>query len=107
MSNKFKFMTDEAEKEACRRGMEYAWNSIESGKYDMIILDEINCVLNKGLIPLGNIVKMIREKGNIELVLTGQGAPKALEEYGDYFTNLQKIRHPWDKGIKARKGIEY
>ncbi|NQV08286.1 cob(I)yrinic acid a,c-diamide adenosyltransferase [Candidatus Woesearchaeota archaeon] len=106
-SASFRFMPDDAEKEACRRAMEYAWNVIRSENYNMLILDEVNCALDKGLIKIDEIMKMVKDHDNIELVLTGQGAPRELVKVADYFSDIRKIKHPWDKGVKARRGIEY
>jgi len=106
-SSKFRFMPDEAEKEACRRAMEHAQNVINSAEYDILILDEINCALDKELIPVEDVLKLIKDHNHIELVLTGQQAPAKIKDVADYVSDIKKIRHPWDRGIKARKGIEY
>lgn len=106
-SSKFKFMPDEAEREACRRALEHAKNVVNSKEYNILILDEINCALDKKILPIDDVMKLIKDHGNVELVLTGQGAPKEIKEAADYVSYVKKIRHPWDKGIKARRGIEY
>ena len=106
-SSKFTFQPDEAEREACRRGMEHAHNVIGSGEYDLVILDEINCALNKDIVPIEKVLNLVKNHGNVELVFTGMGAPEKIKEVADYVSYIKKIRHPWEKGIKARKGIEY
>ncbi len=103
----FTFLPDEAEREACRRALEHAKHVISSGEYDLVILDEINCAMDKGLIPLEDVLELIKDHGNTELVLTGMDAPEEIIEAADYATYMKKIRHPWMKGIKARRGIEY
>ena len=106
-TGKFVFQPDELEKEAALQGFEHAKNIIRSGEYDLVILDEINCVLEKGLIPINELIELIKTHGNTEIVLTGRDAPEELYEYADYVSEVKRIKHPWQKGIKARKGIEY
>src|SRR3989338_8343294 len=106
-TGKFVFQPDELEKEAALLGFEHAKNIIKSGEYDLVILDEINCVLDKGLIPINEVIELIKNHGNTEIVFTGRDAPEELYEYADYVSEVKRIKHPWQKGIKARKGIEY
>jgi len=106
-TGKFIFQPDELEKEAALLGFEHAKNIIKSGEYDLVILDEINCVLDKGLIPINEVIELIKNHGNTEIVFTGRDAPEELYEYADYVSEVKRIKHPWQKGIKARKGIEY
>ena len=106
-TGKFIFQPDELEKEAALLGFEHAKNIIKSGEYDLVILDEINCVLDKGLIPINEVIELIKNHGNTEIVFTGRDAPEELYEYADYVSEVKRIKHPWQKGIKARKWIEY
>ena len=106
-TGKFVFQPDLEEKDAALLGLAHAQRILESAAYDVLILDEINCVLDKGLIPLGEILALIRNRGNTELILTGRDAPKELYEHVDYISQVERIKHPWQKGIKARRGIEY
>ena len=104
---KFTFQPDEMERESAMLGLLHAKDIINSGRCDMVILDEINCVLDKKLIPIGEVVNLMKNHGKTELVLTGRDVPKELFEFADYVTVMQKIKHPWDKKIKARLGVEY
>jgi cob(I)alamin adenosyltransferase len=106
-TGKFVFQPDIKEKDAAMQGWDHAKNIIKSGQYDVVILDEINCVLEKGLIPLEEVLDIIKEHGNVELVMTGRDAPKELMDAADYVNVVQRVKHPWQKGIVARKGIEY
>ena len=106
-TGRFVFQPDVKEKEAAIQGWEHAKKIIKSNDYDMVILDEINCVLEKGLVPIQEVLEIIKKHGNVELVLTGRDAPKELMEAADYVNVVQRIKHPWQKGIVARKGIEY
>ncbi len=106
-TGRFVFQPDIKEKEAAVEGWEHAKKIIRSNDYDMVILDEINCVLEKGLIPVSEVLEIIKSHGNVELVLTGRDAPEELIEAADYVNVINGIKHPWQKGIVARKGIEY
>lgn len=80
----------------------------EKKSYDVIILDEIvPCIAQKlaGLDDIKNIIN--RKATGVELVLTGRGADKKLIAMADLVTEMKKIKHPFDKNIKARKGIEF
>ncbi len=74
----------------------------------MLILDEFNCLLAEGLLTDEAAVDLILNKPEqLELVLTGRGATKRLIEAADYVTEMKIVKHPFSKGIKARRGIEY
>ncbi len=79
----------------------------EIESYDIVIFDEILYAINKGVIRLEDVIKFINEKPkNVEIILTGRNAPKELIELADLVTEMRKIKHYFDKGIKARTGIE-
>ena len=81
---------------------------ITGGKYDLVVLDEINCACFFGLIGVDDVLQLIKDKPpHVELILTGREADKKLIEAADLVTEMRKIKHPFDKGIDARKGIEY
>jgi len=103
----FVFQPDVKEKDAAIEGWEYAKKIIKSGNYDLVILDEINCVLAKNLIPLEEVLDLAKNHGKVELVFTGRDAPKELMDAADYVNVVQCIKHPWQKGVVARRGIEY
>ncbi|MBN1803787.1 MAG: cob(I)yrinic acid a,c-diamide adenosyltransferase [Sedimentisphaerales bacterium] len=76
--------------------------------YDVIILDEIVFCLSKGLANMEDIKGIIdRRDPAVEIVLTGRGATSELMEMADLVTEMKKIKHPFDKGIAARRGIEF
>jgi len=82
--------------------------AMKTKKYDVIILDEIiNCV-SEGFVSEKEILGLINAKPKpTELVLTGRRAPKGLIVAADYVTKMEKVKHPFDGGLKCRKGIEY
>jgi len=89
------------------RGLNAAKEAVASNEYDLVILDEINVAINLDIIQLDEIVKMIKNKPDtVELVLTGRGAKDELIELADLVTEMKPIKHYFDKGVKARVGIE-
>ncbi len=78
------------------------------GGYDMLVLDEAVTAVHKGYLNLEDLLVLVREKPIcLELVLTGRGAPPELVAAADLVTEMVKVKHPLDRGIKARKGVEY
>jgi cob(I)alamin adenosyltransferase len=89
-------------------GLSVAKDLIESNKYDMIILDEINVAVDFGLLPLEEILQLIEKKPtHLELVLTGRYADKEIIRIADYVTEMLEIKHPYQTGVEARKGCEF
>lgn len=85
-----------------------AREAVLSGNYDLVVLDEVNVALGFNLIKLDDVVKLVRDRPpDVELILTGRYADTRLIELADLVTEMVKVKHPFDKGIKARKGIEY
>lgn len=81
---------------------------ISSGLYDIVILDEINYALNRKLVGLRAVLRLIRRRPiHVTLVLTGRGAPRRIVDVADLVTEMRKIKHPYDKGMTARKGIDF
>ena len=75
---------------------------------DFLILDEIVSACNRGVVPEKLVTDFLREKpARLEVVLTGRNPSAALLELADYITEMRKLRHPFDRGIGARKGIEF
>jgi cob(I)alamin adenosyltransferase len=80
----------------------------KSGKYDIIILDEINIALKLKLLDSKKVTKAIRAKPkHLHLVLTGRDAPAEIIKMADLVTEMKEIKHPFRKGILAQKGIEF
>lgn len=94
--------------DSARKGLEKCRKAIESAKYDIVILDEINPALESGLLKTEDVLEIIYGKPkNVEIVMTGRGCPKAILKRGDLITDMKEVRHPYHKGINARRGIEY
>jgi cob(I)alamin adenosyltransferase len=81
---------------------------IMKGGVDVLILDEINVAVNLKLIDIEEVLELIRKKPeHMELVLTGRKAPVEIVQAADLVTEMIEIKHPYNSGFKARKGIEY
>lgn len=88
--------------------MERVKRIISRGNYDIIILDEIINAVSGKFITKEDVISLMEIKsGRHELILTGRGAPKWLISKADYVTDMRPVKHPFSKGLKARKGIEY
>jgi len=90
-----------------KEGLQKARKEMISGKYDIVILDEICVALYYNLIKLDEIFHLLLDKPeHVELILTGRYWPKELLEKADLVTEMKEIKHYYQKGVSARKGIE-
>ena len=81
---------------------------IMSGKFDVVILDEINYAVQLELLKLDDVINLIKSKpAELDLVLTGNHASEEVIELADLVTEMKEIKHPFKSGIKAKKGIDF
>ena len=98
----------ELHKEIAAEALHIAKEKIQSKKYDIVILDEINYAINLGLIKLEDVLEIIKMKPlNVNLVLTGNHAKDEIIQVADLVTEMREIKHPFKEGIKAKKGIDF
>lgn len=98
----------EEDRQAAQEGLQAAKAAVFSGEYDLVILDEINVALAWGLLPQAEVLALVSAKPPpVELVLTGRYAPAKVMELADLVTEMKLVKHPYDKGIRARRGIEF
>jgi cob(I)alamin adenosyltransferase len=91
-----------------QEALKLAREVVSSGKYDLVVLDEVNVALGLGLIGLDEVLKLARGKpAHVELVLTGRNAPDEILQVADLVTEMREVKHPYSKGVPARTGIEY
>ncbi len=91
-----------------QEGLTKAQQVVESGKYDLVILDEVNVALDFGLIQLKDVIHLMKKKSeHVELVLTGRHAHPELVKLADYVSEILDIKHPYDQGMETRQGIEF
>ncbi len=82
--------------------------AMHSGKYDLVVLDEVNVAAHFKLIEADEVVRLVTDKPpGVDLIITGRYADPRIIELADLVTEMVKLKHPYDKGVKARKGVEY
>lgn len=94
--------------EEIKKGWEIAKKAIQNNKYQLIILDEANIAIDMGILEVDEVVEVLKNKPEeMEIVLTGRNAHPKIIEIAHLVSEIQPIKHYWDTGISARKGIEY
>ena len=102
--------TEEKEelKDDIAKALVFVRDTFRSNCCDVMILDEIMAVLGNELVSIDNVLDIIKSKPeNVELILTGRNAPEEIIEVADYVSQIDCVKHPYQKGIAAREGIEY
>lgn len=90
-----------------RDGWTLAKSIITGGKADIVILDEINCAVDFGLLPVADVVDVVRNRPvGMEVILTGRNAPLEFVEMADLVTEMREVKHYYAAGVDARVGIE-
>jgi cob(I)alamin adenosyltransferase len=98
---------EEAHK-SCAEAMSLTRRKLMEKNLDVLILDEIIVAVSFGLVDLSDVLSLISSRPpHLEMVLTGRGAPLELIEVADLVTEMRALKHPFDKGVGARKGIEF
>ena len=91
-----------------KEAIKISTEKIQSGKYDIVILDEINYAINLGLVKVEDVLNLIKSKPQeLDLILTGNYAKDEIIELADLVTEIREIKHPFQHGIKAKKGIDF
>jgi cob(I)alamin adenosyltransferase len=87
---------------------QFSRENILSGRYDLVILDEINYAISYRMLDAQTVVETLKQKpAMVHVILTGRNAHPALVEMADMVTEMREIKHPYQKGILAQRGIEY
>jgi cob(I)alamin adenosyltransferase len=95
-------------KMAAAEALAAARQRMQSGGWDLIILDEINTAVSLGLVEIGDVLDLIRSKpARLHVVLTGRDAHPDLIAIADMVTEMRSLKHPYERGIAARKGIDF
>lgn len=98
----------EVHQKIAQEAIEISKEKILSEKYDVVILDEVNYAVNLGLIEIGQILDLIKIKPQkLTLVLTGNYAKQEVIDAADLVTEMKEIKHPFQRGIRAKKGIDF
>lgn len=81
---------------------------IDSGEYQLVVLDEVTYPINWGWISLEEVLTLIRDRPeSVNLIFTGRDAPAELVEIADTVTEMTKVKHAFDRGVAAKRGIDY
>lgn len=91
-----------------KKGWEYAKKAIKNEEFQLIILDEANIAIDMGILDVDEVVEVLKNKPDEEeIVLTGRNAHPKIVEIAHLVSKIEPVKHYWDTGIAARKGIEY
>ncbi|MCI5120305.1 MAG: cob(I)yrinic acid a,c-diamide adenosyltransferase [Candidatus Electrothrix sp. AUS4] len=110
MGRGFTWKSDDLEKdkEVAREAWEKAKEAIASGKYHTVVLDEFTYLLRYGMIEKGEVLEVLRSKPvELHICITGRDAVEELIELADLVTEMKPVKHPYQQGIKAQKGVEF
>jgi cob(I)alamin adenosyltransferase len=99
---------DEEDRKAIREAWDFFKEKMASGEFRMIILDEINYAIDYGLLPVEEVLDALEERPEgLHLVLTGRNARPEIMEAADLVTEMKEIKHPFQQGTRAQKGVEF
>lgn len=91
-----------------RKGFDEISEIITSGQYDIVVLDEANIAIYYNLFTSDQLIDVLKQKPDeTEIIITGRYAPLELVEFVDLVTEMQEIKHYYQRGIEAREGIEF
>jgi cob(I)alamin adenosyltransferase len=98
---------DEVRRE-CLKGVDFIEELFSDESWDMLVLDEMNVAVHGGFLQEEEVLSLLKAKPEkLELVLTGRGATEGIIDQADLVSEIHKVKHPYEKGIQGRKGIEY
>lgn len=95
------------EKEMAVRGLDFAAEAIRSGEYDLVILDEVNVTAYFELLNPKEVLAKVDGHEGVEVVFTGRRAPPEFLAVADLVTVMELVKHPYDDGVDARRGVEF
>lgn len=110
MGDGFTWITQDREKDIAttREIWEASKEAIASGRYDLVILDEINVVMKLGYLDPAEVIEFLKTRDpDLHVVLTGRGAPPGIREWADMVSEVHMIKHHYKAGVKAQQGIEF
>ena len=96
------------EREKAREGLAAAREAVRGGEFDLVILDELALAASWGLVSVDDVLALLADKPEgVEMIITGRRADARLVKAADLVTEMVKVKHPYDRGVPARQGIEY
>lgn len=96
---------EDIDKNLAYKGLEFTEGNLNN--FDLIVLDEICIAIYFGLIKKEDVIKLLKENPEKDFILTGRNCPQDLIDIADLVTEMREIKHPYQKGIKAKKGLDY
>ncbi|MFC1728868.1 cob(I)yrinic acid a,c-diamide adenosyltransferase [candidate division KSB1 bacterium] len=101
-------LPEEEHKKAAAHALERAREIMHSGRYQLVILDEINNAVDLGLVELADVVALLKNKpARLNVILTGRNAKPEIVELAHLVTEMNEVKHPFRQGFKAKKGIDF
>lgn len=98
----------EHDKELAAQSWATARAVVESGDYDLVILDELTYLMNWAWIDADEVIRVLRDRPrHVNVVVTGRDASQALQDIADTVTEMREIKHAYNSGIRAKRGIDY
>jgi cob(I)alamin adenosyltransferase len=99
---------DQIDRKLAAEGWQLAKKTIDSGEFDIVILDEINVATACGLIDTAEVADFLTaKKRNVEIILTGRYAPDKIVAIAHLVTEMNEVKHPYQQGLEGRQGIDY
>lgn len=106
----FTWLSEDIEKDkaTARECWELARQKIASGEYDIVVLDEMTYPMSYGWIAAEEVIDALRQRPQgLHVIITGRDAPQELIDFADLVTEMREVKHPYQKGLKARPGIDF
>lgn len=104
----YKSNENEQDHKKIKKGWNLVKKAVKKNEYQLIIMDEANIAIDMGILDVDEVVKVLKSKPDeMEIVLTGRNAHPKIVEIAHLVSRIEPVKHYWDKGVHARKGIEY
>ncbi len=106
----FTWLTDDLERSRALAGAawEQAQVTIAAGEHKLVVLDELTYPVNWGWIDAGEVAQVLRSRPEeVNVVVTGRDAPEAIVEVADTVTEMRKVKHAYDRGVRAKRGLDF
>ena len=99
---------EDSVREAGRKGWEFAREAVLSDRFDVVVLDELTYLVNYGIVAEFEVLDLLNRRPKRQhVVITGRGASRPLIDAADLATEMREIKHPYQNGVKAQKGVEF
>lgn len=108
VTGRFRFGVTAEDKSEAERALEITSKIIESGKCDLLVMDEVNVTVSLGALDAGDVLELLKKKPkNLEIIMTGRDCPQEFIDMADLVTEMTLVKHYFYKGVRAREGLDY